>query len=98
MHTSYFSCSFSLTLIVFFAIFQTRLSKILSLKKDWINQLKDLNTQAEKSVSCFVFIAAVSVIGYFNYQHILKTRVKDTIHVQMMCVCVLRAYQARVVL
>lgn len=70
-----------------FAIFQTRLSKILSLKKDWINQLKDLNTQAEKSVSCFVFIAAVSVIGYFNYQHILRTKVKDTIHVQMMCVC-----------
>nr|XP_022309595.1 protein lin-9 homolog [Crassostrea virginica] len=26
-------------------------SKILSLKKDWINQLKDLNTQAEKSKS-----------------------------------------------
>ena len=57
MHTLFFSCSFSLTFIVIFAIFQTRLSKILSLKKDWINQLKDLNTQAEKSVSCFVFIA-----------------------------------------
>ena len=87
MHTHSFSCSFSLTFIVIFAIFQTRLSKILSLKKDWINQLKDLNTQAEKAVSSFVLLLDVSVIGYFNYQHTLKTRVKDTIHVQMMCVC-----------
>ena len=84
---SLFLLLFSLTLIVFFAIFQTRLSKILSLKKDWINQLKDLNTQAEKSVSCFVFIAAVSVIGYFNYQHILKTRVKDNTCPNDVCVC-----------
>lgn len=29
----------------------TRLSKILSLKKDWINQLKNLNTEAEKAKS-----------------------------------------------
>ncbi|XP_062617486.1 protein lin-9 homolog isoform X3 [Saccostrea cucullata] len=32
-----------------FLVQVTRLSKILSLKKDWINQLKDLNTQAEKA-------------------------------------------------
>ena len=63
MHTLFFSCSFSLTFIVIFAIFQTRLSKILSLKKDWINQLKDLNTQAEKAVSSFVLLLDVSVIG-----------------------------------
>lgn len=38
--------------------FQTRLSKILQVKKDWINQLSDMNTIAEKkvgthSVACF---------------------------------------------
>ena len=31
-------------------IFQTRLSKILTIKKDWITQLKDMNTEAEKKV------------------------------------------------
>ena len=34
-------------------IFQTRLSKILTIKKDWITQLKDMNTEAEKRVSKF---------------------------------------------
>lgn len=32
-------------------MFQTRLSKILKVKKDWINQLKEMNTQAEKMVN-----------------------------------------------
>lgn len=32
-------------------ILQTKFSKILMIKKDWIKQLKDLNTDAEKMVS-----------------------------------------------
>ena len=35
-------------------MFQTRLSKILSIKKDWITQLKDMNTEAEKKASILV--------------------------------------------
>lgn len=31
-----------------FLVLVTRLSKILKVKKDWVNQLKDMNTQAEK--------------------------------------------------
>ena len=30
--------------------FQTKLSKILSIKKQWIQELKEMNTQAEKQV------------------------------------------------
>ncbi|KAK6191490.1 hypothetical protein SNE40_003165 [Patella caerulea] len=34
-----------------FLVLVTRLSKILTIKKDWIQQLKEMNTQAEKSKS-----------------------------------------------
>ncbi|XP_041365955.1 protein lin-9 homolog isoform X2 [Gigantopelta aegis] len=34
-----------------FLVLVTRLSKILAIKKDWIRQLKEMNTQAEKSRS-----------------------------------------------
>jgi hypothetical protein len=33
-----------------FIILQTRLSKILDIKKEWIKQLKEMNTEAEKRV------------------------------------------------
>jgi hypothetical protein len=33
------------------SFFQTRLSKILSIKKEWIKKLRNMNTEAEKKVS-----------------------------------------------
>jgi hypothetical protein len=33
-----------------FSYFQTKLSKILSIKKQWIQELKEMNTRAEKQV------------------------------------------------
>jgi hypothetical protein len=34
-----------------FLLLQTRLSKILKVKKDWVTQLKEKNAEAEKMVS-----------------------------------------------
>ena len=44
-------------IIIIFTIlhsFQTRLSKILQVKKDWIQQLSEMNTITEKKVGIFI--------------------------------------------
>ena len=47
-------CFRILVCLVIVVCFQTRLSKILKVKKDWVMQLKEMNTQAEKMVSTSV--------------------------------------------
>jgi len=43
--------------------FQTRLSKILAIKKDCIKDLKEMNTQAEKMVTTPELLSSDDVFG-----------------------------------
>ena len=43
-------------------LFQTRLTKILAIKKDKVKELKDMNTEAEKQVSDILIL----LLRYFE--------------------------------
>ena len=51
------------TFSIYFFYFQTKLSKLLTIKKQWIQELKGMNTQAEKTVS-ILYVYKEKIFGF----------------------------------
>ena len=62
MKNNFYFCSSAIFFNQKYFYFQTKLSKILSIKKQWIQELKEMNTQAEKQVCVYICSLKTKII------------------------------------